>query len=201
MASSDRTQQGWGPRRVLGSRRLLGVLLIIASANVLFFAVQRWIAVPLRIPSPSMQPALQDGDRILVRRNFKPASDLAREIDRGDVLVFRAPHAGEPLVVKRVIGLPGETIQALDGVIAIDNEVTLVEKWLPESERARGSEAAEGVDIEFTRLDDDEVYLLGDNRDESIDSRSFGPVELDRVVGTVLVRFWPFDRVGTVDWS
>jgi signal peptidase I len=104
-------------------------------------------------------------------------------------------------VVKRVIGLPGETIEARDGLIAIDNRTTLIEKWLPESERARGSRAAATVDIPRTELADDEVYLLGDNRDASTDSRSFGPVKLDRVVGTVLVRFWPPNHIGTVDWS
>lgn len=188
-------------RDLLTNRTLLGVLAVIAAANVIVFAVQRWAILPLSIPSASMEPALQKGDRILVRRNWSSAEALARRIDRGDVLVFRAPHDDGSLVVKRVIGLPGETIQARDGVIAIDNEVTLVERWLPEEERRVGGDAANTVDIELTQLDSDEVYLLGDNRDNSLDSRSFGPVELDDVVGTVLVRFWPVERLGTVDWT
>jgi signal peptidase I len=186
---------------MLTSRALLGVLVVVATVNVAVFAAERWVAVPLRVPSASMQPALEVGDRVLVRRTFDEPDALADRIDRGDVLVFRAPHAGEPLVVKRVIGLPGESIQAVDGRIAIDNRTTLVEKWLPESERALGTPAARSVDIPYTQLGDDEVYVLGDNRDASIDSREFGPLELDRVVGTVLTRYWPLDRIGTVDWT
>ncbi len=188
-------------RRMLTSRALFGVLVVVAVANVAVFAVQRWVAVPLHVPSESMEPNLRDGDRILVRRTFDSPSELAKRIDRGDVLVFRSPRPGEPLVVKRVIGLPGESIEARDGQIAIDDDTLLDEKWLPESEREVGSPAADTVDIERTLLAGNEVYLLGDNRDSSIDSRQFGPVSLDRVVGTVLVRFWPVGRFGTVDWS
>lgn len=188
-------------RRVLTSRGLIRVLAIFAVANLIMFAIQRWAVLPLHVPSSSMEPALRNGDRILVRRSYEPAEALAARIDRGDVLVFRAPREGGPLVVKRVIGLPGETIQARDGVIAIDNRTTLVEKWLPESERRIGSPAANTVDIKPTQLGLDEVYVLGDNRDSSIDSRSFGPVSLDDVVGTVLVRYLPLSRFGTVDWA
>ncbi len=188
-------------RKILTSRALLGVLVVVAAVNLAVFAVQRVWVMPLHVPSASMEPALQAGDRILVRRSHESADQLADRLDRGDVLVFRAPHDDEPLTVKRVIGLPGETIQARDGVIAVDGDSILVEKWLPEEQRRPGSDEAESVDIPFTRLDDDEVYLLGDNRDGSIDSRTFGPVSLDRVVGTVLVRFWPPGRYGEVDWT
>ena len=188
-------------RRMLTNRALFGVLVVVAVGNVLVFALERWVALPLHVPSESMEPNLEVGDRILVRRTYDSAEELADRLDRGDVLVFRSPRAGEPLVVKRVIGLPGESIEARDGQIAIDETTLLDEKWLPESEREVGSPAANTVDIPFTQLDDDEVYLLGDNRDSSIDSRQFGPVSLDRVVGTVLVRFWPVGRFGTVDWT
>lgn len=187
-------------RRVLANRTLTTIIVAVATANILMFAVQRWVALPLHVPSPSMEPALQRGDRILVRRSYGSPDELSDRLDRGDVLVFRAPQQGSPLVVKRVIGLPGETIEAVDGLIAIDNETTLVEKWIPESEREPGSHAADSVDIKRTSLGSDEVFLLGDNRDNSIDSRSFGPVKLDRVVGTVVGRYWPLGRWGSVDF-
>jgi signal peptidase I len=100
-----------------------------------------------------------------------------------------------------VIGLPGEEIQARDGIIAVNGTDVVVEQWLPESERRLGSAAAATVDIPQVRLDDDQVFVLGDNRDDSVDSRSFGPVDLDRVVGTVAYRFWPISRAGKVSWS
>lgn len=188
-------------RRILTSRALLGVLVVVAVVNAAVFAVERWVALPLHVPSASMEPALREGERILVRRTFDSPEQIARDLDRGDVLVFRSPRDGDPLTVKRVIGLPGETIEARDGLIAIDNDTLLDEKWLPGSERDVGTSGAESVDIPRTTLASDEVYLLGDNRDASIDSRTFGPVSLDRVVGSVLVRFWPPDRYGEVDWT
>ena len=187
--------------RIFTSRALLGVLVVVAVVNAGVFAFERWYALPLHVPSASMEPNLRDGDRILVRRSFDSTDQLAARLDRGDVLVFRSPRPGAPLVVKRVIALPGESIEALDGQVAIDNESLLVEKWLPDSERELGSPAADTVDIERTLLADDEVYVLGDNRDGSVDSREFGPLSLDRVVGTVLVRYWPPGRLGTVDWQ
>ncbi|MCW2962165.1 MAG: signal peptidase [Thermoleophilia bacterium] len=188
-------------RRLLTSRALLAVLIAIALVNVGVFAVQRWVVLPLSIPSPSMEPNLREGDRILMRRSHDEVADLRGRIDRGDVLVFRAPHTGRPLVVKRVIGLPGETIEAHDGIVAINNSRILVEKWLPTSEREQGSSGARAVDIGYVRLREDEVFVMGDNRDDSIDSRSFGPVKLSDVEGTVSLRIWPLGRFGTVDWS
>ncbi len=188
-------------RRSTTSRALFGALVVVAGINLAVFAVERLLVLPLRVPSASMQPALQRGDRILVRRTHESPRQIGNRLDRGDVLVFRAPHDSEPLTVKRVIGLPGETIEAHEGLIAIDDDTTLVERWLPDSERERGSAAAESVEIPRTTLDEDEVYVLGDNRDQSIDSRTYGPVTLDRVVGSVLYRFWPLDRTGTVDWQ
>jgi signal peptidase I len=188
-------------RAILTSRALLGVLVVVAVANVAVFAASRWYAVPLQVPSASMEPALASGERILVRRSHASARELAAQLDRGDVLVFRSPRTDEPLTVKRVIGLPGETIEAHDGVIAIDDTRTLVERWLPEDERRLGSPGARTVNIPRTMLRSDEVFLLGDNRAESVDSRTFGPVRLNRVVGPVLVRYWPPGRYGRVDWT
>jgi signal peptidase I len=181
-------------RGFVNNRTLLGVLAVIALSNLIVFAVQRYVALPMPVAEHSMEPSLHDGEWIMVRRQHQSTAELARSIDRGDVLVFRAPHKGRPLVVKRIIGLPGETIEAHDGPIAIDNSTTLVEKWLPESER-------QAITIDRVHLEDDEVFVLGDNRDVSLDSRAFGPVKLDDVAGTVMVRFWPLDRMGTVDWT
>lgn len=187
-------------RRLFSLRALLGVLVIIAGVNVSIFVLERWVVLPLRVPSASMEPALRSGDRILVARVHASDEQLRKEIDRGDVLVFKAPHKGAPLTVKRVIGLPGETIEAHSGVIAIDDERVLVERWLPKQVRDVSSSAAQSLEIPRTTLGDDEVYVLGDNRDHSIDSRSFGPIRLELVVGRVLVRFWPPGRYGKVDW-
>lgn len=186
-------------RRMLSTRALFGVLVVVAVANVAIFCLQRWVVLPVHVPTASMEPAVREGERLLVRRTFDSPEQLARSVERGDVLVFRSPQQGEPLVVKRVIALPGEVIQALDGLVAIDDVDVLDEEWLPEAMREPGSTAMRSVDIERTVLGADEVFVMGDNRADSIDSRSFGPVPLDRVVGTVSFRFWPPSRWGSVE--
>ncbi|MCW2924182.1 MAG: signal peptidase [Thermoleophilia bacterium] len=177
------------------------MLVVVSVANVIVFSLERWVAVPLHVPSASMEPALRIGDRILVRRRFDSPAQLAKRLDRGDVVVFRSPERGHPLVVKRVIALPGETIQARNGLVAIDNSTILDEKWLSDSERESGSPAADSVDIDRTEVGSREVYVLGDNRDHSIDSRVYGPISLADVVGTEAIRIWPTGRFGTVDFQ
>lgn len=188
-------------RRVLRSRTFFVLLLVIVGAMSVLFGVERWIVTPLGISTPSMEPALRSGDRILVRRSHDSVAKLRDTIERGDVVVFHAPEDGAPLLIKRVIALPREEIQARDGIIAINDERLLDEEWLPDSERDEDSSGAQSVDIDRLQLADDEVYVLGDNRDASIDSRSFGPVKLEAITGRSAVRIWPPGRFGTLDWS
>ena len=185
-------------RRILTSRALFGVLVVVAGANLVMFALERYVATPLRVPGRSMTPELHPGDRILAAPLRGSATHVAGDLQRGDIVVFHAPEPGAPLVVKRVIGLPGEQIEARDGLIAIDNSNVLDEWWLPASRRSRDSAAARSVDIDRTRLAADEVYVLGDNRLHSIDSRSYGAIDADRIVGRVRWRIWPLTRSGTV---
>ena len=204
-------------RRFVGSTPFLIIVALFVAILVKTFVIQAFY-----IPSESMVPTLEVGDRVFVSKFMFDGGDVAR----GDVIVFENPHPGEVPdrgivsgffhwlgegigfaqpenedFIKRVIALPGETIEARDGVVAINNERILDERWLPRSERRLGSKGAKSVDIERTTLDEDEVYVLGDNRDASIDSRSFGPVSLERVVGRSAVRVWPPSRFGTLDWS
>ena len=143
--------------RTPASRRLLTILVAFVTMNIAVFMVQRLLLVPLRISSPSMQPALVVGDLILVQRSHSSDRELTDQVDRGDVLVFHAPGKERKLTVKRVIGLPGEQIEAHDGVIAIDETQVLVEKWLEPGE-ADGS-AARSVDIDRQVLRDDEFFV------------------------------------------
>jgi len=186
-------------RRALGSRTFRWLVIVLAAVNTAAFGVQRQFYVPVTIPSGSMEPTIDAGDRILVRRTHDSVTQLARSIERGDVIVVRAPEEGHPLVVKRVVGLPGETIQASDGVIALDDQNVLDETYLADAITDTGSASADSVDIERTELSSTELFVLGDNRARSIDSRSYGPIQLADVVGTVSVRFWPVSRFGTVE--
>lgn len=132
----------------------------------------------------SMQPTLAEQDRIVVDE----VSHRVAGLERGDVVVMRFP--GDPRIryVKRVVGLPGEEVVILAGTVFIDGQA-LGESYL-------GSRHADLRDSHGSvLLGPDEVYVLGDNRGRSSDSREFGPVHRDLVIGTVQARVWPFARL------
>jgi len=114
------------------------------------------------------------------------------EVNRGDVVVFRRPDEEQAEIrdlIKRVIGLPGETVEGRDNAIFVDGN-KLIEPYLDPSE----------VISEFgpVTVPEGEMFVMGDNRDESYDSRFFGTVAEDRIVGRAFVLFWPLNRIGTL---
>lgn len=180
------------PPRILHA--LTWVLVLFALTNVIVFCVERFAFTPVRIPSGSMEPTLRTGDRLLVRRTHADVREVADDLRRGDLVVYRAPSAGRPLVVKRVIGLPGETIEARAGIVAVDETTIVEEPWLEGS----GRDDAEATQVPFTGVGREQVFVLGDHRASSVDSRAYGPVEISSIVGTVAWRFWPRSRSGRV---
>ncbi len=136
------------------------------------------VAVPVRVESASMAPTLDVGDIVLVSR-WKP--DPA-ELNRGDLIVFRDPAEGRR-ALKRVIGLPGEEVVVLDGVLHVDGE-PVEEPWVDPAT----------VDGYYTRMfvvPADHVFVMGDNRGNSVDSRDYGSLSSEDILGRVLLRVWP----------
>ncbi|HUP59905.1 MAG TPA: signal peptidase I [Thermoanaerobaculia bacterium] len=127
------------------------------------------------IPSESMSPMLQPGDQIVVTRYF------GAEPRRGDVIVFESPVASDELVVKRVVGLPGDLVDARLGRVRIGGHT------LPEPYVLRA--AATGA-IDAQLVPHDAYFVLGDNRDESLDSRSWGVVPRESIVGRARMVLW-----------
>ena len=112
-----------------------------------------------------------------------------KNLERKDIVVFRAPKDETQYYIKRVIGLPGETVEINNGVVMIYNDTSPEGRVLDES-----AYLPEGRKTNGTRkvvLGQDEYYVLGDNRPASSDSRSFGPIKKEKVIGKVLVRAWP----------
>lgn len=174
-------------RRRRSSRRNALEWAIVIVGAVLVAVLLRWLVVQaFYIPSASMEPALEVGDRVLVN---KLAYRLG-EPERGDIVVFeRPPNSGAGAVddlIKRVIGLPGETIEAHDGRVFIDGE-KLAEPWLAEGTVTPDFAAAE--------VPSGHVFVLGDNRPNSEASNRFGPIDDDLIVGRAFVRIWPLARV------
>jgi signal peptidase I len=166
-------------------------LIVLGVAVVLAFGVRIYVAQMFYIPSGSMLPTLQVGDRIVVDK----LSYHLHTVSRGDVVVFKRPpleQADYPDLVKRVIGLPGDTIASVRGRITINGR-PLAEPWLPVPvpETLPSPLAAPfSLNRPYT-VPPGEYYVMGDNRTDSEDSRYFGPIPADLIVGKMMFKAWP----------
>ena len=176
---------------------LVGVVVVAILVAVL---LRTFVVATYSIPSGSMEPTLQIGDRILVDK----LSYHLHGVDRGNIVVFSTPPtencAGPPVsdLVKRVIGLPGETISLADGNVYINGHL-LPEPFLPPNLRDDtypGPSTAPYALHHAFRIPAGEVYVMGDNRPESCDSRYWGPIRESTIVGKVDMRIWPLSRIG-----
>lgn len=196
----ERPPSGW--------RLALEVPVLLVVAAVIALLVKAFLAQAFYIPSESMEPQLTAGDRVVVSR----LAYRMHEPRRGDIVVFDDPLApdeddGELLpvrvgrealealgvikprekeLIKRVVGLPGETISAEDGVIHVNGR-PLTEPYL-------GDAVGTGT-FGPVVVPDGHLFMMGDNRGNSKDSRRFGPVDQDLVVGRAIVLVWPPGRV------
>jgi signal peptidase I len=191
----DCYRQHGRPRPSWGNVLVMSVL-VAGGSFLASEAVDAQVLEILRTPSVSMYPAILPGDRIVV-------SKLDHGVRRGNLVVFRAPEEPEQLLVKRVIALPGETVRMDGRAIVVDHiPFSLArldaacqvspdcELWEESSDAHRCTVAFSRVpaltqSAEPLRVPDESVFVLGDNRDNSLDSRVFGPVPLSDVVGKV----------------
>jgi signal peptidase I len=165
---------------------------VLVGALVLAIVVRTFLFQAFYIPSPSMEPTLWIGDRILVNK----LSYQLHDVNRGDLVVFRSPAGsgtgGEDLI-KRVIGLPGERVTAESGRLFIGGGL-LIEPYLPyqwgTADFGKVPGCAES-EMGVCTVPDGHVFLMGDSRANSRDSRFFGPVPIDSIIGRAFVRVWP----------
>ncbi|MCR5591187.1 MAG: signal peptidase I [Lachnospiraceae bacterium] len=166
-------------------RGLLETGLFILAVLLLTFIMSKYVIERVRVRNHSMEHTLENGDSVMIDK----LSYRFRDPKRFDIIVFRQRGTGEELV-KRVIGLPGETVQIEDGKIYIDGE---------EIEDVEGANAPEdaGIASSPVELSAGEYFVLGDNRVESIDSRfeAVGLVTSTRITGRVFFRLLPFSRM------
>jgi signal peptidase I len=168
----------------LTRRRALTTLVVLAVAAVVGLRI---LALePFRIPSDSMAPTLRSGDRVLVdKRAYHGGAPR-----RGDLAVFRAPRTGE-ILLKRVVAIGGDTVGIEDGVLVVDGRRP--------REPYADPEAIDSVYFGPVRVRPGTVFVLGDNRANSEDSRAFGAVPTGRLIGRVRARIWPPARWGAPD--
>jgi signal peptidase I len=191
-------------------RAVIETALLIGLAILIAVVLRAFVAQAFRIPSASMEPQLLIGDRVVVSR----LSYDVHSPRRGDVVVFDCPpaagcdhHGKDALVVratktlaealllrqpdveefiKRIVGLPGDTVQGRDGHVWVNGKL-LVEPYLP-----RGTVTSDFGPITVTK---GRLWVMGDNRGNSADSRVFGQIEQRTIVGRAIVRVWPPGRL------
>lgn len=157
--------------------KLRPVLVAIAVVGLVALGL-RFVAEPMRVSSDSMSPTFTTGDEVLVQK----LGAHARRPSSGDVVVVRSPASGD-LMIKRVAALGGQTVGIADGVLKVDG------KPVPEPYVDRAQ--VDGTYFGPVRVPQDTVFLLGDHRLGSVDSRSFGPVPVRSIIGKVALRVWP----------
>jgi len=166
------------PKRGGGFRRALGDLALAAVAVLLVFAGTRSVAQGREVLGPSMQPTFEQGQRIFV------AKYLLHDPGRGDVVVFKPPVASKDDFIKRVIGVPGDHVVIRNGSVTVNGEP------LSEAYIHGAATLCNGRFCDVT-LGLDQYYVMGDNRPNSSDSRSWGPVTRSNIRGQVWLRFYP----------
>jgi len=171
---------------------------VILGALLVAFLIKTFLMQAYYIPSSSMTPTLQVGDRVLVNKLSYEVGDIGR----GDLVVFGRPateSTAKTDLIKRVIGLEGELIEIIEGRIYITQSESssrqlLVEPYLASTTYTRGfdnTDLCEKATENSCLIPDNHVFVLGDNRDGSRDSRFFGPIDESTVVGRAFIRLWP----------
>lgn len=160
------------------------IVKIIVVALVIVVPVRYFLFQPFVVKGQSMEPNFENGDYLIVDE----ISYRIKNPERGEVIVFKYPYLPSQRYIKRIIGLPGETVEIKDGKVAIFNqkgEQILTEKnYLPSSTQTLGN-------IRVS-LEQNEYFVLGDNRAASSDSRAWGTLPKEDIIGRVLLRAWPF---------
>ena len=184
--SSDSRRKGKG-----FLREILGWVLYIAIIIGMTYFIVTYIGQRTSVSGSSMEPMLSNGDNLIVDK----ISYRFNEPERYDIIVFPYQYEEDTYYIKRIIGLPGETVQIIGGYTYINGELLESDIY--------GAEVMEnaGIAAEPIILGDDEYFVLGDNRNHSADSRepSVGVLTREMLMGRAWVRIYPFDKLGVIE--
>ena len=174
-------------RSILGE--LLSWIIYIVIVVILSLGISTFVGQRTKVSGHSMETTLSDGDNLIVDK----ISYRFRDPERFEIIVFPFQYEEHTYYIKRIIGLPGETVQVIDGYVYINGEM-LDENY--------GLEVMDdpGIAAEPITLGEDEYFVLGDNRNHSSDSRdpSVGVLHRDDIMGRAWIRIWPFDKFGVI---
>jgi signal peptidase I len=163
--------------------RDLGLSVLIALIVILF------LYQPVKVEGTSMMPALVDQERIFINK-FAYRFGIS-DVQRGDTVVFYFPGDTTKSYIKRVIGVPGDTVEIRRGEVIV-NGLSVAEPYVPEAYRDR-------LSLDRMKIAPGEYFVMGDHRSASNDSRSWGTVPRNFIYGRAVFVYWPLERLGSVN--
>jgi signal peptidase I len=170
----------------------LDILEIVVFAIAIFLFIYLLLFQPHKIKGASMHPNFPDGEYLLTNK----ITYRMREPQRGDVIIFKARVAEGEEFIKRIIGLPGETVSLRNGKVYLNNQLLNESTYLDESIYTSGSSFLQ--EQASIAVPDKEYFVLGDNRLHSSDSRSWGFVTKKEISGCAWLIYWPPNKAGTI---
>lgn len=172
-----------------GVRSVVEWVVVVGGALIIALVIKTFLLQAFYIPSSSMVSTLNIGDRVLVNK----LSYRVHDVHRGDIIVFERPEGEADSqitdLIKRVIGLPGDTVEGQNGQVVVNGE-PLDEPYL--------DEGVTTGDFDPVEVPEDHLFMMGDNRGDSRDSRFFGPIAEDTIVGRAFFRVWPLGDISTL---
>lgn len=165
----------------------LEVIKIVVIAAVIIIPIRFYVAQPFYVNGASMEPTFEDFDYLIINEIGYRFEEPAR----GDIVVFRNPEDDSEYFIKRIIGLPGEEVEVENGFVTVRNSVYPTGFVLEESYLAPGTIT---TGKSSWKLSTNEFFVLGDNREASLDGRIFGPIARERIIGKTAVRAWPVTK-------
>lgn len=166
---------------------LQGIVVVLAVLVMVYL----FLVSPQEISGASMEPNFHNGEYILTNKVLTKF----REPERGDVVVFKSPKNKEVDYIKRIIGLPGDTVKLENNTFFVNGQQVDEPYLAPDVVVFGGSFLQEGGEI---IVPPDQYFVVGDNRPHSSDSREFGPIPMEDFIGTVFFRYWPFSQMGGI---
>ena len=182
--ASPEDRQGGRPSPKRGGGLVEFLVIVLVAFALVFGFVRPFVVEAFYIPSESMVPTLEIGDRVFVNKFVYRFS----EPKRGDIVVFKSIEGQNEDLIKRIVGVPGDEVTVSNGVLFVNDE-----RW---KEPYVNKEFPDGGSYGPTTVPEGKVFVMGDNRSNSRDSRYFGPVPIEDIEGEAFVTFWPPQHIG-----
>lgn len=171
---------------------VMEILETIVFIGSLFIVLYLFIAQPNQVKGVSMDPTFESGDYIFTSK----VTYKFREPQRGDIIVFKSPKNPDIEYIKRIIGLPGDTVVVTDGEVYVND--TLIQEDYIAAKTVLWENGFTVNNIPFT-VPEGTLFVMGDNRPRSSDSREFGPIDFNSVIGQVFYRYLPPQKAGWME--